>query len=560
VTAASDAYPWLEDLLRPDAYPPEAGAEGGVRRINTHISHVFLTDARVFKLRRPVRLSFVDFSSAEERLADCLREVRLNRRLAPDLYLGIAPVLRDGDRVRVGPLSEEPAGEALEHGVVMRRLAEGRDLRSMLERGEASARHVDRIAARMSAFHADHSLGAPAPVASEEWLARTTGPARANFDAVAEAPASLVPPSSVEEIRRLAAAFVESHRDDFERRRANGRVVDGHGDLHTEHVWFETDASEPIMVDCLEFRDDFRRIDAASDVAFLAMDLAYRGRRDLGDRFLRRYARDSGDYHLFAVVDYFLSYRALVRAKVASLVATDAALPASQREGAAGSVRRHLDLGLGFLAGTRRGGIVLTCGTIGTGKTTVAEEIADRTGGVVISSDRLRRAAGTVSEPAAGSTEGSADGEDAMRTHDAPAGAGYGRSRYNDDARAAVYGRMLAEARHVVSSGRVAVLDATYSRRAWRQAALEWSRANDCDAFLVEVVAPRDDVLERLAARQRAGNDASEAGPGLYDAMRAEFEPADEWPVGRRTRIDTSRPDWPDAVAKIGDGSDFSIR
>jgi aminoglycoside phosphotransferase family enzyme/predicted kinase len=540
MASASDAYPWLDDLLRSDAYPPEAGAEDGVRRIDTHISHVFLTGARAFKLRRPVRLSFVDFSSAEERLADCLREVRLNRRLAPDLYLGIAPVVRDGERVRVGPVAEEPAGGALEHGVVMRRLADGRDLRSMLGRGEAGARHVDRIAARMAAFHADYSLGAPAPVASDEWLARTTAPARANFDAVAEAPASLVPPAEVEEVRRLAAAFVESHRDDFETRRANGRVVDGHGDLHTEHVWFETEGAEPIMVDCLEFRDDFRRIDAASDVAFLAMDLAYRGRRDLGDRFLRRYARDSGDYHLFAVVDYFLSYRALVRAKVASLVATDAALPASQREGAAGSVRRHLDLGLGFLAAPRRGRIVLTCGTIGTGKTTVAEEIADRTGGVVISSDRLRRG------PGAG-----VRGETAARPHDAPADPAYGRSRYSDEERAAVYGRMLAEARHVVSSGRVAVLDATYSRRAWREAALDWSRTNGCDAFLVEVVAGRDDVLERLAARQRAGNDASEAGPGLYDAMRAEFEPADEWPAGRRSRVDTSAPDWREAVAKV---------
>jgi aminoglycoside phosphotransferase family enzyme/predicted kinase len=542
--AADEVYSWLGDLLRAEAWPAEAKAGDGVRRIDTHISHVFLSGTRVFKLRRPVKLSFVDFSSAAERLDDCVREVRLNRRLAPDVYLGIAPVLEEGGRMRVGPVAEEPVAGAREHGVVMRRLAEGRDLRSMLERGEASAHHVDRIAARMAAFHAEHSLGRPAPVASEEWLTRTTAPARANFDAVAAAPSSIVPPSEVEEIRRLAAAFVEARRGDFESRRANGRVVDGHGDLHTEHVWFETDDAEPLMVDCLEFRDDFRRIDAASDVAFLAMDLAYRGRPDLGDRFLRRYARDSGDYHLFAVVDYFLSYRALVRAKVASLVATDASLPESQRSGAEGSVRRHLDLGLEFLAGPKRGCIVLTCGTIGTGKTTVAEELADATGGVVISSDRLRR-------------DGSgSSGEEGSRAAEGDVAA-YGRSRYTGDARAAVYTRMLSEARHVVSSGRLAILDATFSKRAWREGALEWARTSDCKAFLVEVVAPREDVIERLTARQQAGNDASEAGPALYDAMLAERDALDEWPEENRTRIDTSSPDWRETVKKLAAGTNL---
>jgi hypothetical protein len=542
--AADEAYSWLDDLLRTEAWPAEAKAGDGIRRIDTHISHVFLTGTRAFKLRRPVRLSFVDFSSAAERLADCLREVRLNRRLAPDVYLGIAPVLEDGGRMRVGRVAEEPADGAREHGVVMRRLAEGRDLRSMLDRGEANMQHVDRIAVRMAAFHAEHSLGRPAPVASEEWLTRTTAPARANFDAVAAAPASIVPPAEVEEIRLLASSFVEARRGEFEVRRANGRVVDGHGDLHTEHVWFETDGAEPIMVDCLEFRDDFRRIDAASEVAFLAMDLAYRGRRDLGDRFLRRYARESGDFHLFTVVDYFLSYRALVRAKVASLVATDATLPASQRSGAEGSVRRHLDLGLEFLAGPKRGSVVLTCGTIGTGKTTVAEELADATGGVVISSDRLRRAGSTM---AAGVPHDSASEAVDARSNDRA----HGQDRYSDDARAAVYTRMLAEARHVVFSGRIAILDATFSKRAWREATLEWARTTGCGAFLVEVVAPRDDVIERLSERQRAGNDASEAGPGLYDAMRAEHEPLDEWPKDRRTSIDTSAPDWRESVKSL---------
>lgn len=520
--AASD-FDWLGDLSSPAAYPGDVGAASGIRRIDTHISHVFLTAERVYKLRRPVRLSFLDFSNAGERLADCLREVALNRRLAPDVYLGIAPVLATpGGGVRIGPVGQAPSTlpDVLEHCVVMRRLEAGRDLRSMLERGEATGAHVDRVATVLARFHSAQAVG-DAAAAGGDWLARTTGPARANFDTLAEVPAALAPPDEVAEARRLAIAFVDARRAEFDRRLLAGRVVDGHGDLHAEHVWFEHDDSPPLMIDCLEFRDDFRRIDAASDAAFLAMDLAYRGRPDLGARFLRRYAAAAGDYHLFAVVDYFLSYRALVRAKVAALVAGDASLSDEQREHGARSVRRHLDLGLDFLKERGPGRVVLTCGMIGTGKTTVAEALADLTGGVVISSDRVRR--------------------------DAAAGRGevpYGQGRYSDASRTAVYERLLAEARHVVLSGRTAILDATWSRCAWRDAAAAWARSQSRDAVLVEVVAPRDDVIARLASRAAEGNDASEAGPGLYDAIRAEFEAPDEWPADRRARIDTSLPDW----------------
>lgn len=521
---------WLSDLAEPAAYPHDGGAAAcAIRRIDTHISHVFLTGDRAYKLRRPVRLSFLDFSDPRERLADCLREVQLNRRLAEDVYLGIAPISVSAGRARVGEVRETPSPDpdVVEHCVVMRRLEAGRDLRSMIARGQASAAHIDRIAARLARFHADHRIRDPASQAADEWLAQTTAPARANFAALARAPASLAPPGEVAEARLLAEAFAEARRADFELRRTDGRIVDGHGDLHCEHVWFERDHSEPLMIDCLEFRDDFRRIDAASDVAFLAMDLGYQGRADLAARFLRRYARTSGDYHLFAVVDYFLSYRALVRAKVASLVATDESLAGAQREHARASVRRHLDLGLEFLRGRGPGRLVLICGTIGTGKSTVAERVADATGGVVISSDRVRSDAGAAR---------------------AEAPVSYGAGRYSDAARTAVYDRLLAEARHVVLSGRTAILDATYSRRAWRDAAAHWAAQHASGCVLVEIVADRDDVIERLTARATDANTASEAGPGLYDSMRAEFEEPAEWPQATRATVDTSRDDWQQQV------------
>jgi hypothetical protein len=530
-------------LVLPAAYPSEgsgasvSGNTAAVERVDTHISNVFLTPGRVYKLRRPVTLSFVDFSSPRERLADCLREVALNRRLAPDVYLGIAPIhFQAGElKVRIGDALETPCEQAdvVEHCVVMRRLATGRDLKSLVEAGVVHAAHIDRIADTLAAFHRAWRIRPPAPEGDERWVARSTAPARANIAALAEVPSWLAPRDAVEEARVLGARFLERHRADFERRFDEGRIVDGHGDLHSEHVWFETDDGPALMIDCLEFREDFRCIDSASDIAFLAMDLRYRGRGDLAARLLRRYARDGDDWHLFTVVDYFQSYRSLVRAKVAALVAVDESLPSAQRDHAKSSVGAHLQLGLEFLRDKPAGNVIVTCGTIGTGKTTVAEALADRTGAVVISSDWLRR-------------------------HAAAASASHVAARYDDASRNAIYERMLEAAGWVIDSGRTVILDATFSRRQWRQAVATWARERGVAPALVEVVAPGDEVRERLASRERAGNDASEAGPGLIDTIRAEFEAPDEWPGDRIARIDSGGDRWErqvdEALARLGLG------
>ena len=164
-------------LREPAAYPGDASAAGGVEWIQTHLSHVFLTAERVYKLRKAVDLGFVGFASRAERNADCLREVALGRRLAPDVYLGVASIERAERGVRVGPPAEGLGG-AGEHCVVMRRLPAGRDALSLLQRGELRGEVLDRIAERVAEFHASHGLGSPAPFSPEAWLARTT-PSRA---------------------------------------------------------------------------------------------------------------------------------------------------------------------------------------------------------------------------------------------------------------------------------------------------------------------------------------------------------------------------------------------
>jgi aminoglycoside phosphotransferase family enzyme/predicted kinase len=518
----------LRALSRPSSYPHDPGATRGVVLVQTHLSWVFLTESRVYKLRKDVDLGFVCFLSRSERDADCAREIRLNRRLAPDVYLGIAPVRQVAGGYEVGPVREdadlEEGSGVAEHCVVMRRLPDGRDALSLLAAGRLRGRQLDRAAETVARFHERHRV-APGADRVEGWLSSVVTPVEDNFRALSPFAGRVVARSTLLRARDRARSFHERNRGALEARAAGGKGVDGHGDLHLAHVWFEHDDAEPLIIDCLEFSEELRTIDAANDVAFLAMDLRYRGRTGLAERFLRVYARESDDFDLYRVVDYFMSYRAAVRAKVAALVAADERLDSEQRSGAAGSARRHLDMAGRLLAPDSRGALVLACGIVGTGKSTLAEVVADELRGAVISSDRVRkRLAGL---------------PPTTRTEDALDRGLYSRARTDQ-----TYAGLLERAAPVVDSGRVAVLDATFSDAAKRSRARDWAGKRDVPVVLVEVRCAEREVLRRLARREVAGGDVSDAGPSFYRSSARRFEPTNEWPREDHVVVRTDERGW----------------
>ena len=383
----------LERFTQPDAYPEDPSAGRGAAWIQTHLSHLFLTESRVYKLRKSVDLGFVDFTTREERNADCAREVLLNRRLAPDVYLGVAPLLSDGQACWAGSISEGASSGvgAPEHFVVMRRLPADRDALSLLEKGALSPLQIDRVARRIAGFHERNHLGKPAPFAAAEWVERCVDPVEDCFRALFAASEDCDLLGRLAETADAMRVFARRHAQRFEERRLAGRAVDGHGDLHLQHIWFENDDADPVIIDCLEFSERLRQIDTASEVAFTAMDLRYRDQQALADRFLRAYASERDDFGLYGVVDYFTAYRALVRAKVAAITSVDATVDAGQRSRAAASAGRHLELAGEVMKNRLPGSLVLVGGVVGTGKSTVAEALAEQLGGVVISSDRVRK-------------------------------------------------------------------------------------------------------------------------------------------------------------------------
>ena len=529
---SSEIEPLESDLVsglsHPSAYALDPTANG-VSAQQTHISHVFLTGSRVYKLRKAVDLGFLNFGTRRLRNEDCLREVTLNRRFAPDVYLGVAPVRVNPAGAHVGPLGDALSDSDLEHCVVMRRLPEGRDALSLVDSGSFSDRHVDVIAHALARFHRTQALGTPAPFSPGEWLTAISTPVEDNF-----APLDgMFDDGRLASLASSARQFLLTHSDRFEVRRRAGRAVEGHGDAHLGHIWFEADGSDPLFVDCIEFSDQLRRIDAASEVAFLAMDLTYRGHSDLSERLLRRYATESDDFHLYAVVDYFMSYRAAVRAKVAAIAAAEPEIPDAQRRAAADSASRHLDLAIERFQSSGRGGLVLTTGIVGTGKSTAADAVVETFGrAAVVSSDRLRKALA---------------GLDALERVSTPIDSGI----YSEANTRRVYAGLLERAQGVISSGRVAVLDAAFSRSDTRSAAIQFAHRRGVPCLLVETRCREEIALRRLAERAQAGGDPSDAGPSFYATGADRFAPVDPLALGvAHIALDTEFPSWREELAR----------
>jgi len=499
-----------------------------VEWVQTHISHVFLVGEHVYKLRKAVRLPFLDFSTREARNADCLREVELNRRLAPTVYRGVAPVLGEGSSVRIGSIGESVNDPSAEHVVVMRRLTVGRDALSMLDRDLLGPDHLAVIAQLLQRFHDANGLGRPAPWSAEAWRDRIAQPVVECLASLSES--KLVPAERLHALEILIENRLAALGSRFEARRVEGRAVDAHGDLHLDHAWFEDADSDPLLIDCIEFSEDLRRIDRASEVAFLAMDLRYRGRADLAEWFLCEYASLTDDHGLFPLVDFYAAYRALVRAKVAAIAGLQTSITDEQRRKAQKSAAEHFSLAEALIEPSPSAGVVLMCGTVGTGKSSVARHLAQSLGGIPISSDRVRKVLSGL--------------EATAHAPDAP-----DEGIYRPDRVREVYRALLERAAPVIESGRIAILDASYSKRVERDAARDWAARRGLPIRLIEVRCRPEIALQRLGLRAKKGSDPSDAGPEFLATSLERFEPPDEWPAADLQVVSSDDDRWKDRVS-----------
>ncbi|HLI56534.1 MAG TPA: AAA family ATPase [Actinomycetota bacterium] len=448
---------------------------------------MFFVDDRVYKVKKPLVTGFVDFSTEQARHRACDREVELNRRLAPDVYLGVATVLG-------------PGGEPCEHLVVMRRLPDSARLSARVEAGADVTEELRGIAAVVAGFHA-RSATSP-EIAAHGEAAAVLGRWRANRNEMRRIPPTLVDHAAVERIDSLAARYIAGRGPLFAARIAAGKVRDGHGDLLADDIFWLEDG--PRIIDCLEFDDHLRYADVMEDVAFLAMDLERLGAPQAAETFLAAYREATQDSPPPSLQHLYIAYRAQVRAKVAAIRAGQEPGRASDTDRLLGLAERHLRK-----AQVR---LVLVGGLPGVGKSVLAAELGRRSGWTVVRTDEVRQELLGPSAPA-----------------------GYGQGRYAPTAIDEVYREVLGRARRAVAMGQSIILDASWRQRGHREAAARLAEETASDLVELRCVAPPDVAARRLRQRASGGGDASDATPPIAEQLAADTDP---WPEARV--VDTS--------------------
>jgi aminoglycoside phosphotransferase family enzyme/predicted kinase len=469
-------------LQRPCSYRHPAGR---IRRVETHISVIYLAGRFAYKIKKPVDLGFVDFTDAAARQHDCNEEVRLNRRLAPKLYLGVVPVVRLGRTRKIGA-----QGTPVEHAVRMRRFDE-RDLFShLLTRGELGAAQIGRVAERLAVFHRRASTPPPHSLLGTATFVRTQ---MATVLTSLEREAGSLVPAGVRQWCEREADRLAGH---FEARRAGGFVRECHGDLHLDNIVRK--GNDAVMFDCIEFSDALRWIDVASDLAFLLMDLRAHGRDDLASMLLNGWLQRTGDFGTLPVLRFYLVYRALVRALVEVLKARGS--PAT--DGLA-RARNYVACAT-RIASAPQPYLLLCHGYSGSGKSVASEALANCIGAIRLSSDTERKRQRAFAPP----------------DHHALPAVAYSRKAIDSH-----YDALLAIARQILEAGYPVLMDATFLKQRHRASFIELACVFDVPVFLLDFHTSARQLAERVRKRATDPGQSSDANAAVLVRQLANEEP-----------------------------------
>jgi uncharacterized protein len=543
--ATTDFTTMLKALTRPEAFPFALPAEGSVSVIQTHASAVLLAADRVYKLKKPKDFGFFDFSTPALRRHFCGQEVLVNRRLAPHVYLGVAPVVEyPGGRFRFGPTfapgnvplpgSMLDDGCVVDYAVVMVRLPDEAALEHRVQNGTADGSMLAEVARYVAAFHA--TTPTDGHIARFGALEVIRGNWEENFAQMRPYLGRTLDAATFDRIADYVHRFLAERGALFASRVRDGRIRDCHGDLRLQHIYLldtmDNPAQRLAILDGIEFNERFRYGDVAGEVAFLTMELDGAGRPDLTHTFLERYVVETGDDALRELLPFYACYRACVRGKVQSFQLDEPEVPQTQRESARQQARLLFRQAAHYASGPIGPTLLLVGGLMGTGKSTLALALHRELGWALLSSDTTRKRLAHL-DPAR------------------PQAQAFGQGVYNAAWTARTYDALIEKAGEALAAGRSVLLDASFLRRSDRQAAARLAAAYEARLLFVECACPREVALQRLAKRwqsrtegiQEPGETASRASdgrPDLYDAQQRAWEPFDPGPEPDTGHIETA--------------------
>jgi hypothetical protein len=486
-------------LLAPETYP---AGEGPVTFKETHISRIYFIGEHVYKVKKPVDFGFLDFTTLEKRRFYCHEEVRLNQRFGQDMYRGVVDIREQAGRITVdGP------GRTIEYAVWMKRLPEERMLPEFLNRQDPSlpdrmaalARHLARGYQQLEIFQ---------PGSDQPHLEVVQNNWRENFDQTTPFIGRTISSTAYDLLADYVGAFLKEHQALLRSREARGWVRDGHGDLHCQHICLLDDSF--VIYDCIEFNRRFRIADVLADLAFLLMDLDLRGRPDLAATVRHHYLEIMGGRdEARLLLPFYQIYRAYVRGKVESFLSADPNADPTIRAQAASRARRYFNQALSYLCPTSM--LILTCGLMGSGKTTVGKALAATLGRELLRSDELRKEiAGIPSD----------------QRQEVP----FNEGIYSPALTRQTYDLLQERCLDLLQNGRRVIADASFAGRKQRERFLASARQAGHPVWLVVVECDRDTTLQRLDRRRAEEQDASDGRGALYDRQAAAFEPVTEGP------------------------------
>lgn len=487
----------LKSLHNPSAYPVQTRT---VALIQTHVSWLFLTDTHVFKIKKPVNFGFLDFSTLARRRFYCYEELRLNRRLCPDIYEQVI-ALRENE----SGASFAGGGKVVDYAVMMKRLPADRMLDRLVESGSISVEDIENIALEISTFH---SNAATSPHISEfgsrEQIAYNW---QENFEQTLKFRASTLPAPVRDTISCYVETFIDSHRALFAERVAKGYIRDCNGDIHLGNICLLQHTA--YIFDCIEFNERFRFSDTAADIAFLLMDLDFHHRPDLADAALSAYIKASGDTGLAGLIPFYKIYRAFVRGKVESMQLLDDEITKEDRAAAEKRAVSYFRLAQGYcIRSCLPPTLFITCGTMGCGKSTLAGQLAFELGTALFNSDATRKKlAGLPSETAVSVP--------------------FGEGLYSKAMSRSTYRQLDLSASTELTSGHSVVIDAGFGTRAERAEFARLAVSHHAAFAILFVQCEPDEQRRRLHERSSSGVSVSDGRVELLEQQERLFETPD---------------------------------